>query len=111
MIKLQVIGNVGRDAEIHDVNGKKSINFTVASNKAYTDGDGNRVEKTTWVSCTMWRDQNQSTKVAEFIKKGSKIFVEGSPEIKMYKDSDNKTQSSLNLTVANLELISVKEDE
>lgn len=109
MIKLQVIGNVGRDAEIHEVNGKKSINFTIASNKNYTDAEGNRTEKTTWISCSMWRDSNQSTKVSEYIKKGSKIFVEGTPEIKMYKDSNGKTQSSLNLTVSTLELITTKE--
>ena len=105
MIKLQIIGNVGRDAEIKETNGRKAISFTIASNKSYTDKDGVKQSKTTWASCTIWREDSQSTGVAKYITKGSKVYVDGYPAINIYKNSEGKTEASLNLQVDNLELI------
>jgi single-strand DNA-binding protein len=111
MIKLQIIGNVGRNAEIKEVNGRKAISFTLASNKIYTDKEGVKQSKITWVSCTAWKEASQSTEVAKYITKGSKIFVEGYPEINMYKDKDGKMNASLNLQVDQIELITTVEAE
>ena len=49
MIKMQVIGNLGKDCVVNTVNGKNVINFTVAHTEKYRDSAGNNQEKTTWV--------------------------------------------------------------
>ena len=49
MIKMQVIGNLGKDCVVNTVNGKNVINFTVAHTEKYKDSQGNMQEKTTWV--------------------------------------------------------------
>ena len=41
MIKLQVIGNLGKDALVNNVNGKTVINFNVAHTERYKDAQGN----------------------------------------------------------------------
>jgi len=111
MIKLSVIGNVGRDAEVKEVNGRKCISFTIATNKKIVNPETGEVkDKTTWVSCSKWVDTNASTEVAKYISKGLKIYVEGEPTINMYKDQNNKTAASLNLSVNMIELISSKKE-
>ena len=47
MIKLQIIGNLGKDCILKEVNGKKVINFSVANTERYKDSSGNQKEKTT----------------------------------------------------------------
>ncbi len=111
MIKMQVIGNIGRDAEVKEVNGRKAINFTVASNKRVVDGNGEIINKTTWVSCAMWRESNQSTELAKYLNAGTKIYVEGYPEINMYKDAGGKTAASIKLVVTQVELLSAKKED
>ena len=49
MIKLQVIGHLGKDCTTNVVNGKNVINFSVAHSERYKDASGNQKEKTTWV--------------------------------------------------------------
>jgi single-strand DNA-binding protein len=49
MIKLQVIGNLGKDAVVNDVNGRKVINFSVAVTERYKDAQGAQKDRTVWV--------------------------------------------------------------
>ena len=51
MIKLQVIGNLGKDAVVNNVNGKSVINFNVAHTERYKDAQGVQKDRTTWVDC------------------------------------------------------------
>ena len=106
MIKLQVIGNIGQDARVNDVNGNRSINFSVAYNRKFTDKDGVIVEKTTWVNCTYWRTAKQSVEVAKFLTAGTKVFCEGQPDVSTYQDRDGHTRATLNMNIISLELIS-----
>ncbi|MFM7710302.1 MAG: single-stranded DNA-binding protein, partial [Ferruginibacter sp.] len=57
MIKLQIIGNLGKDCIQNEVNGRKVINFSVAHSEKYKDSAGNLKEKTTWVECAYWTDK------------------------------------------------------
>ena len=47
MIKLQVIGNLGKDCITNTVNGKSVINFSVAHTEKFRDSSGQQKEKTT----------------------------------------------------------------
>src|SRR6478672_6019591 len=67
MIKMQVIGNLGKDCVVNAVNGKNVINFTVAHTEKYKDSQGNNQEKTTWVECAYWTDR---TAIAQYLTKG-----------------------------------------
>jgi single-strand DNA-binding protein len=95
MIKLQIIGHLGKDASVNEVNGKKVINFSVAHTESYKDRDGVEVKKTTWVECSRWSD---SVAVAGYMKKGSMIFAEGIPEIRTYEKADGTNGASFEYT-------------
>jgi single-strand DNA-binding protein len=107
MIKLQIIGNIGNDCIVRDVNGYKSINFSVAENQKYTK-DGVTHEKTNWVNCSIWRESDQNTNISQYLKKGCKVFVEGTPTVKLF-DGQNGKQASLELRVNVIELLTFPE--
>jgi single-strand DNA-binding protein len=105
MIKLQVIGNLGKDCVTNQVNGKNVINFNVAHTEKYKDSAGNVKEKTTWVECAYWTDR---VGVAPYLKRGSQVFVEGIPELRHYQKNDGTPGASLSLRVMSLQLVGAK---
>src|SRR5690606_8923211 len=107
MIKMQVIGNLGKDCLVNTVNGKNVINFTVAHTEKYRDSQGNNQEKTTWVDCAYWSDK---TGIAPYLTKGKQVFVEGTPELRTYQKNDGTNGASLSLRVREVQLLGGKAD-
>ena len=102
MIKLQVIGNLGKDCLTNAVNGKNVINFNVAHTEKFRDAQGNQKDKTIWVECAYWTDR---TGIAPYLKKGTQVYVEGTPEVRTYPKNDGTTGVSLSLRVVNVQLL------
>src|SRR5215510_9254649 len=107
MIKMQIIGNLGKDCVVNTVNGKNVINFTVAHTEKYRDSQGNQQEKTTWVDCAWWTDR---TAVAQYLTKGKQVYVEGQPEARSFQRNDGTPGSSLSLRVRELQLLGGRGD-
>ena len=107
MIKMQVIGNLGKDCVVNTVNGKNVINFTVAHTEKYRDSQGNNQEKTTWVDCAYWTDR---TAIATYLQKGKQVFVEGNPEVRSFTRNDGTAGASLSLRVRDIQLLGGKGD-
>jgi len=105
MIKLLVIGNLGKDCVTNLVNGKNVINFNVAHTEKFRDAQGNQKDKTIWVECAYWTDK---TAIAPYLRKGQQVYAEGTPEIKTYPKNDGTTGVSLTLRVVNVQLLGSK---
>ncbi|HAL95038.1 MAG: single-stranded DNA-binding protein [Chitinophagaceae bacterium] len=102
MIKMQVIGNLGKDCVVNTVNGKNVINFTVAHTERYRDSQGNQQEKTTWVDCAYWTDR---TGISQYLVKGKQVYVEGQPEARSFQRNDGTPGASLSLRVRDVQLL------
>jgi single-strand DNA-binding protein len=107
MIKMQVIGNLGKDCVVNAVNGKNVINFTVAHTEKYKDSQGTNQEKTTWVDCAYWTDR---TAVAPYLTKGTQVYVEGTPEVRSFTRNDGTAGASLSLRVREVQLLGRKNE-
>ena len=107
MIKMQVIGRLGKDCVVNTVNGKNVINFTVAHSEKYRDSQGNNQEKTTWVDCAYWTDR---TAVSPYLTKGTQVFVEGTPEVRTFTRQDGTGGASLSLRVREVQLLGSKNE-
>ena len=59
MIKLLVIGNLGKDAVVNNVNGKSVINFSVAHTEKYKDAQGNQKDRTVYRLDTLTNQMNK----------------------------------------------------
>ena len=102
MIKLQIVGNLGKDCIVKEVNGKNVINFSVAHSERYKDAQGNQKERTTWVECAYWTDK---TAVAQYLTKGKTVYAEGSPEADGYTNKDGQVAATLRMRVQNIQLL------
>jgi len=105
MIKLQVIGNLGKDCIVKDVNGKNVINFSVAHTERFKDAQGNQKERTTWVECAYWTDK---TGIAPYLLKGQTVFAEGTPDVDTYTNKENQTTAVLRMRVQTIQLVGSK---
>lgn len=107
MIKLQVIGNLGKDCITNVVNGKNVINFNVAHTEKFRDQQGNTKDKTIWVECAYWTDR---TGIAPYLRKGTQVYVEGNPEVRTYTKNDGTFGASLTLRVFTVQLLGSRSD-
>ena len=80
MIKLQVIGHLGKDGVVNNVNGKNVINFTVAHSEKYRDAQGVQKDKTLWVDCAYWTEK---TAIAPYLKKERRCMRKAYPILKL----------------------------
>lgn len=104
---MQVIGRLGKDCVVNTVNGKNVMNFTVAHSEKYKDSQGTLQEKTIWVDCAYWSDR---TAVAQYLTKGTQVFVEGQPEARSFQRNDGTPGSSLSLRVREVQLLGSKNE-
>ncbi len=107
MIKLQIVGNLGKDCIVKEVNGKNVINFSVAHTERYKDSQGNQKERTTWVECAYWTDR---TAVAQYLTKGKTVYAEGSPEADAYMNKEGQAAATLRMRVQSIQLLGGKDD-
>jgi len=102
-LTMQIIGNVGNDAVVKQVGDKSIIEFSVAHTEKWTDKQGVKNQKTTWVKCSYWTDR---VNIAAYIKKGGMIEVSGLPHITTYTTQNNEFKANLELKVTSITLIS-----
>jgi single-strand DNA-binding protein len=107
MIKLQIIGNLGKDCIVKEINGKHVINFSVAHTERYKDAQGNQKERTTWVECAYWTDR---TAIAPYLVKGTSVYAEGSPEADAYTNKEGQAAATLRMRVQNIQLLGGNKD-
>jgi single-strand DNA-binding protein len=97
MNKILVIGNVGSDPEMrYTPSGTAVTSFSLATNRVYTTGDGERHEETEWFRISAWG------KLAEqcnnYVTKGMKIYAEGRLKSDTWTGNDGQTRVSLEIS-------------
>jgi single-strand DNA-binding protein len=85
--KVQLIGNLGNDPEIVDLEtGKKLAKFSLAVNESYKNNDGEKVESTNWFNIVAW---GKSADIVEkLLVKGSEVVIDGKLSSRSYEDKD-----------------------
>ncbi len=88
--KVMLIGNLGKDPEIRSFqNGGRVANFPLATSERYKDRDGNMQEKTEWHNVAIFSDGLVGV-VERFLKKGSKVYVEGQLQTRKWQDQNGQ---------------------
>ena len=93
--KVMLIGNLGRDPEVKTMqNGSKVCNLSVATSETWKDkASGERKEKTEWHRVVVF-NENIINVCENYLKKGSKIFVEGQLETRKWTDQSGAEKYS-----------------
>ena len=107
--KAMLIGNVGNDPEIRTLQENvKVASFRIATTERYTDRNGEKKENTEWHQISAW---NKVADIVErFVKKGSKVFVEGKITTRKWKDKDGNERQSTEIRAEGIQLLGKKEE-
>ncbi len=111
MLKIQAIGNLGKDAEIKEVNTQFVISFSVAINNRSKDASGTIINTTTWLNCDFWKRDRNSTTVAQYLKKGTSVYIEGYPKVRTYTTASGEHRADLTVRIDNLEFVGGRKDD
>lgn len=85
--KVILVGNVGRDPELkYTPSGTAVVSFSIATNERYKDKNGEWQDRTEWHNVKAW--QRTAEIVGEYVKKGSKVYVEGSLRTDSWEDKN-----------------------
>lgn len=98
--KVILIGNLGKDPEVRSLqNGGKVCNLSIATSESWKDkGTGERKERTEWHRVVIFNEN--LTMVAErYLKKGSKVYIEGQIETRKWTDQSGVEKYSTEIVL------------
>jgi len=88
--KVILVGNLGRDPEIRNTqDGTKVASFSIATSETWKDKQtGERKDRTEWHRIAVFNER-LSEIVEKYLRKGSKVYVEGSLQTRKWTDTNN----------------------
>lgn len=105
MNKVFLIGNLTRDPEVTTTaSGVNVCRFAIAVNRSYTSADGER--QTDFFNITAWRDLGD--RVAQYQRKGNKVAVTGSIQIRNYEDNQGVKRTAVDIIAQDVEFLTPK---
>ena len=101
--KVMLIGNLGADPEIRSFqNGGKVANLRIATSETWKDRNtGERQEKTEWHTVAIFSEGLIGV-VERFLKKGSKVYIEGALQTRKWQDKDGQDRYSTEVVLRGL---------
>ena len=91
--KVQLIGRLGQDPEVHYTDrGTARTTFSFATNRTWTDADGQPQTPTEWHRITAWGKLAEIT--AQYLGKGARVYVEGRIRTNRWSDAGTGEQRS-----------------
>lgn len=98
MISATVIGNLGDDAELREVDDTSVLSFRIASNR-FEKGE----KSVDWVRCSFWGARAE--KIEEYMTKGRPVAVRGSLTMRQYTTKSGDKGAALELRCDDVQLI------
>lgn len=103
--KVILVGNVGKDPEVRYMpNGNAVANLTLATSESWKDKNtGEQQEKTEWHRIVFFRRLGEV--VGEYVKKGSKIYVEGKLQTRKWQAADGTDRYSTEIVADQMQML------
>ena len=100
--KVILVGNLGRDPEVRRLgSGEPVVNFSVATSETWRDkASGERKERTEWHNVVIY-NENLAKIAEQYLKKGSKVYVEGQLQTRKWTDKDGQEKYSTEVVLQN----------
>ena len=102
--KVQIIGNLGQDPEMRfTANGRAVSTFSVAVNRSYTTGEGERREETEWVRVVAWA--RLAELVSQYLTKGRLVYVEGRMQTRQWDDKEGQRRYTTEVVAQDIQFL------
>jgi single-strand DNA-binding protein len=98
--KVILVGNLGKDPVVRATNdGSKIVSFSLATSESWRDkASGERKEKTEWHNIVIF-NENIGKVAEQYLRKGSKVFVEGQMQTRKWTDKDNQEKYTTEVVI------------
>jgi single-strand DNA-binding protein len=98
--KVILIGNLGRDPEVRRLtSGDPVVNLSIATSESWRDkASGERKEKTEWHRVVIF-NENLAKVAEQYLRKGSKVYLEGQLQTRKYTDKDGSEKYSTEIVL------------
>ena len=108
MNKVFLIGNLTRDPELRETpSGVAMCRFSIAVQRPYSSQEGER--QADFFECTAWRGLGET--ISRFTKKGNKVAVSGSIQLRNYEDNQGVRRTAVDIIVQDCEFLTPKSNE
>lgn len=114
--KVILVGNLGKDPEIRSTQtGRRIANFSIATSESWKDKNtGEKRERTEWHRVSVFNEGLVGV-VEQYLRKGSKVYVEGSLQTRKWVDQSGQDRYSTDVVLqgfnATLTMLSGKRDD
>ena len=101
---VRLIGNLGQDPEIRNLEGdKKLAKFSIATKEIYKNDAGEKVTETQWHNLSAWG--NTATIAEKYLKKGKEVAIEGKLVTRSYTDKEGIKKYATEILVNEIALL------
>lgn len=108
MNKIMLIGNLGRDPELsYTPSGTAVCKFSIAVNRVTKSSTGERQDETDWFNIVAWQKLAETCNT--YLRKGSKVFVEGRLSMRKYTDKSNVERTAVEVVLNEMEMLTPKD--
>jgi single-strand DNA-binding protein len=112
-----IVGNVGRDPEMRYIpSGQAVTSFSVATNRQYTNSNGEQVKETIWFRVSAWGKLAETCNM--YLRKGHKVLVEGrlTPDAntggpRIWSGQDGQARASFEVTASTVRFLTPRGGE
>ncbi len=102
--KVMIIGRLGRDPELrYSQTGSPICTLNIATDESYTDRDGNRVDRAEWHRVVVF--QRVAENCAQYLTKGSLVYVEGSLQTRKWQDQQGQDRYSTEIKAQRVQFL------
>lgn len=106
MNNYELIGRIGTDAEVKTLERNKVLSFSMAIDRSYYDkNQKQRVERTEWIRVNKFFDLQNPINVAQYLKKGTLVYVSGIPKAEGWKNQAGEIQTAISVTGYDLQIL------
>ena len=105
--KVILLGRLGKDPDLrYTPSGAAVASFSIATDLAWKDQEGNQKQQTEWHRIVAWRKTAEIA--SNYLKKGSQVYIEGRLQTRSWNDKNNVTRYTTEVVAENLVLIGSK---
>jgi single-strand DNA-binding protein len=103
--KVILVGNLGQDPESRTTPGGTTVtNIRIATTDSWTDKQsGEKKEQTEWHTVVMWNRLGEIA--AEYLKKGSQVYIEGRLQTRKWQDKEGKDRYSTEVVASDMQML------
>ncbi|MBL7962823.1 MAG: single-stranded DNA-binding protein [Flavobacteriales bacterium] len=108
--QVKLIGNLGSDPDVRETSkGRKWVRLSLATNDSYQNQQGERITETQWHTVVAWGKQAED--VAENLRKGSRIALEGKLVHRSYEGKDGQKRYVSEVVMNAFEMLARKQEQ